>query len=83
MAALQVWACNWPAVEVYQRCRLEIVAGGFSVHYNGIAPAEIRAALDLLDVPRPQWPDLLDDVQYMGRCASDALNARLRDNVKS
>lgn len=73
-----VWDCNVPSVEVFERCRLDVVAG-MAVFYNGIAPPEIRATLQLMGVPAAEWPDLLDDIQFMGRCASDALNERSKN----
>lgn len=70
-----VWAINERSVQVFSHCRLDLVAG-MAVIYNGIAPAEIRATLDLLRIEPDEWPDLLDDVQFMGRAASAALNER-------
>lgn len=73
-----VWSCNWQPVEVFECCRIELV-GGLGASYDGISSGEVRSACDLLDVPRSDWPDVLTDVQYMGRVVSAALNKRIAD----
>lgn len=72
---LHVWSCLWDAVHVYECCALD-VGVGMAVVYNGIRAQEVLAACRLLCIARAQWPELVEDVQYMGRVASNALNAR-------
>lgn len=49
-----------------------------TVAYTGIDVAEVRTVLDILDVPRAAWSDVLDDVQLMGQAAAAALNRRAK-----
>lgn len=72
-----VWSCNWLAVAVFEACQLTLVAG-MGVYYQGISALEAKAACDLLQVRRSDQPDVLLDVQFMGRTVSDALNERAK-----
>lgn len=73
-----VWACNWVPVEVFECCRIELV-GGMGASYNGISASEAMSACTLLDVSRREWPEVLTDVQFMGRVVSAALNKRIAE----
>ena len=61
-----VWPENAAAFQVFIHCTWERAAlpDGRLVP-TGIAAAEIRATAQLLDVPRADWPALLDDVRFM------------------
>jgi hypothetical protein len=74
--ALEVLECNWRALQTYQRCRWNVVAGMAGVHYDGIAAHELRAALALCRVPAGDWDDVLWRVDYLVREAQTILNAR-------
>ncbi|MEW5833657.1 MAG: hypothetical protein AB1832_01215 [Pseudomonadota bacterium] len=72
--AIGVLACNWVAVEVYQRCQLTFVATGGKPLCLGLSSTEIHAALSLHQVPIEQWPDLTDRLLAMSRAATRATN---------
>lgn len=75
---VEVWAENWTIVQVFTRCQWRtsmIAVPGFAQRvWEGIAAVEIRACCDLLDVPRPQWPDVLWGVGVMAAASMPVLN---------
>ena len=76
-AEIPIWWCLWATVEVFEHCELDVVAGGFGVQYKGISAREVHAACTLLRIPRHDWPDMVQDVQCMGRAVARAFNARI------
>lgn len=65
---VEVWECNQEAVRVFQLCPINGIGGGKGgVLWIGIGPEAIRAGAALLRIPRRDWPDLAEDVNYMGR----------------
>ena len=54
------------------------VVGGMGVHYQGITSGEVYSACMLLRVPRREWPEVVDDVQHMGRTVARAINAKVQ-----
>lgn len=76
-AEIPVWWCLWSAVEVFERCEMAVV-GGMGVHYQGITSGEVYSACMLLRVPRREWPEVVDDVQHMGRTVARAINAKVQ-----
>lgn len=76
-----IWACNWQAVEIFERCSLQ-VAGGFRLSYHGITAREILAVLDLLAVPAADRADAFDDVQFMGNQVCAAYNERIAGETR-
>lgn len=74
-AQVALWPDALQSFAVFQRCRLAMV-GGMTAAYTGIDVSEVRTVLDILDVPRAAWADVLDDVQLMGHAAAAALNQR-------
>ncbi|MCK5772047.1 hypothetical protein [Algiphilus sp.] len=74
-AEIPVWWTHWTSVEVFERCELSVI-GGMSVHYQGITATEIRSACELLRVRWYEWPDIVDDVQFMGRTVARTINAK-------
>lgn len=73
-----VWAENWNIVQVFTRCQwqrsvLSGMAGAVRV-WEGISAQEVRAACDLLDIPRAEWPDLMWGIAEMVRTAQPLLN---------
>ena len=73
---LEVLECNLPALEVYQLCRWNIVAGMGGAHYDGISAQEIRSALIIKRMSHRHWEDVLWRVQYLAKVAQPLLNAR-------
>ncbi len=59
---------NWTAVEVFLVCVPAVAGMGGVV---GIATTEIAAAVRLLRVPRAEWPDVVRQVHFMGRCLAE------------
>jgi hypothetical protein len=74
-AVVDVLEVNALTVHVFQHCQPTLV--GMSGELQGISALEIRAALELLDIPRPDWPDTAAGVTYMGRVGA-AARAELR-----
>lgn len=75
---IEVLACNWLTVDVYQTCQLGFASGAGGAICLGIAAIEIRAALQLQGVPRRQWGELATGVQLMGRVAASTINAAIQ-----
>lgn len=73
---VEVLACNWDALEVFQRCQLSIVGAGLGVVHVGISATECRSAIALLRLPRARWLDALDGAQHIGSLVAGHLNAR-------
>lgn len=73
---VEVLACNWDALEVFQHCQLPIVGAGLGVVYMGISATECRSAIELLLLPRVRWLDALAGAQHIGRLVAGHLNAR-------
>ena len=68
---VEVWECNQDAVRAFQLCPIGGIGGGMGgVLWIGIGPEAIRAAVALLRIPRRDWPELAEDVGYMGRCVA-------------
>lgn len=59
---------NWTAVEVFCVCTPTVAGLGVVV---GISTAEIASAVRLLRVPRREWPDVVRQVHFMGRCLAE------------
>lgn len=75
---VEVLACNWDAYRAYALCQPTVVGGGMAVVWLGVAAAETRAACTLLRIPRGRWPDVAEQVQYLGERVAAALNQRAR-----
>lgn len=73
-----VWAENWCIVEVFTRCQWQtaIASGmaGAARIWEGIHATEIRAACELLDLPRSSWADVSWGVGVMVAAARPVLN---------
>lgn len=77
-----MWACNLDAVDVFQLCPVVAVGAGMGgLHWQGIAPSEIRSVCFLLRLPRVKWPELVGDVVFMGRCVADARNRQAAEQA--
>ncbi len=72
---LHVWPDLLPATVVFVRCT-QAVAGGMGMLWLGIPAAEVRAALVLTAVPRPDWRSVSTDVTAMGRIVAEWHNRR-------
>ena len=77
-----VWPCNATAVDVFRLCSIGLIATFGGVLWLDIAAVELRAALALRRVPRAQWPDVADDVRYMGREVATERNRRADRDAK-
>jgi len=75
---IEVLACNWATVEVYQRCQLTMHVTMHGVVCGGIAAAEILAAIRLAQVLQKDWGAVAAGVQAMGRIAAQVINAAAR-----
>lgn len=76
LAVVAVWSCNWDAVAVFQLCPLSATGAGFGVWWIGINPSEIRAACDLLSLPREDWQQIIEDVVDMSKTVCDFRNTQ-------
>lgn len=72
---VEVLACNWETVDVFLRCQ-QTIASGMSACFLGISCSEVRAALELGEVPRRRWRRISAGVQQMGRIAASVLNTK-------
>lgn len=71
---IEVLACNWVAVAVFQACQLTRLVGMTKVVCTGIAALEIVAALQLCGVPQQDWHEVGDGARLMGLAAAKAIN---------
>lgn len=66
----EVFKSNTDCIKVFQYCQPQMFAGMTSFVWTGIQAVEILAACRLLLIKRSQWPQILDDVNYMGLAAA-------------
>jgi hypothetical protein len=71
-----VLPCNWLAVRLYRSCQWTLVLGQGAVLWQGVPASELRAALLLHRVPRPEWEDTCARVELMVAAARPLLNAK-------
>lgn len=71
---IEVMACNWRSVEVYQQCALAYVGTGMQAICTGFEAKEIVAVMDALNVRVKRRPRILRDVIFMGRVAAGYIN---------
>lgn len=76
------WPCNATAIEVFRLCTIELAASFGGVLWLDITAVELRAALALRRVPRAAWPDVADDVRFMGREVANERNRRADRDAK-
>lgn|GEM_PF-2365623 len=80
---VEVWACNLPALGVFQLCPVDGIGAGMGgIAWTGIAPTEIRAACALKRIAPSEWPDIADDVHYMGGAVAEERNRRAAAEAK-
>lgn len=60
-------------VETFKRCQPQISVG-MGVLWQGVTAGEVRAACDMLNVPRSEWPYHIDGVQLMARTIAELRN---------
>lgn len=72
VAHLDLWECNLPAFELFQRCSLNYLSGGMGGACLGVAQTEIAACIG--NYRLTPTPDVIDDVLHMGRAAAEYLN---------
>lgn len=81
-SSVEVLACNWLTVEVYQTCQLGFASGAGGAICLGIPATEIHAALQLQRVPRPQWREVAAGIQLMGRVGAAMINTAIERATK-
>lgn len=73
-----LWRENLTTFEVFTRCQWQtsVLSGmdGAVRVFEGISAQEIRAACELLDVPRGEWRDVVMGVSVMQAAAQPVLN---------
>lgn len=75
---IEVLACNWTIVEIYQRCQLTSHASMGGAIFTGIACTEVLDALHMSRVAIREWETVSLGVQLMGRVAAQAINAAVQ-----
>ena len=71
-------------VDVFRTCMASGIGAGLGgVMWLGIPATEVRAALSVMRIARVDWPDVAEDVQYMGRVVADERNRRAAADAKS
>lgn len=73
---VDVLECNILYVELFTFCQPELTAtfGGFL--WRNIAPGEIYAVCQLRQVEPRIWPDVLENLMFMGSVVSGYLNKK-------
>lgn len=79
---IEVWQCNWAAVQVFQLCQPELV-GGMGIWWHGIKAVEIEAASRLLRIPSRDREEIAQDVRYMGAVVAEYRNAEQARRAKA
>lgn len=69
-------ADNWPAVEVFRRCRLGVSVGYGGAIYTSIPRADISAMLDEIDLGDVPRLAAIDGVMVIESVALSELNSR-------
>lgn len=71
---IEVWECHQQAVEVFRLCPVRGIGHMGGIYWEGIGPACITLACIGLRLPRRLWPELLQDVVFMGQCVARERN---------
>jgi hypothetical protein len=71
----RVLPCNWPAMQVFLRLRRQWRFAGLG-GVVGLDYAQVLAALELMGVERPMWPDLFDKLRVMEEAAMEVIESR-------
>ena len=83
MEDVHVWTCLLPAVDVFLACDIEGIGAGMAgVWWTGIGPAALYAACRLKRIPRADWPEITEDVRYMGQVVAESRNERAATKSK-
>jgi hypothetical protein len=64
------------SVDAFRLCVVEGIGHGFGVVWQGINPAQVRSACEMLHFPQEEWSDISRDVSYMGDVVADSRNKR-------
>lgn len=76
MREIEVWSCNMRVVEIYRACQLSYA--GMTGMCLGLSAQEIRAAFEVLAVPRKRWRDYATDLLVMGSAAARWINEQAK-----
>lgn len=71
---IPVLECNLRYLAVFSCCQPGLVAGFGTFVWRGITPVEILAACRLMRIKPPEWPDILENTQYLGHEVANYLN---------
>lgn len=72
----EVLECNWWGVQAYIRCQHTMLAGMGGAVMLGVSALEVRAACEMLRVPRREWPEALDVCQALAGMVAKIENER-------
>lgn len=77
-----IWECNVKAFAVFRLCTIAAIGTFGGLFWTGIEAVEIRAACLLCRMPRADWPELADDVRFMGSDVAAERNQRMAQKSK-
>lgn len=80
---IEVLACNWTAVQVFQRCQITTVASMSGAVLLGVSASEAMAGARMLRVPVAEWPDLIDGVQMLAGHVANIENAKMKAKAEA
>ena len=83
---VDVLECNLESCAVFRLCRVNGIGTMAGIFWTGIDPQQIRSALLLLRIHREAWPEIANDVEFMGSVVAEhrntAVAARSRNRGK-
>lgn len=65
-------------VHIFSHCQPDMVGGFGSFLWRNIAATEVLAACQLMLVEQCKWPDVLENVIYLGGAVANCLNAKVK-----
>ena len=69
-----MWACNVPAISVFQLCVLSGIGTMSRIFWLGFSAQEIASAIDTAEIPSEDRFSVASDVSYMGKVLANVYN---------
>lgn len=79
---VEVWPDHVDAIAVFRLCPVSGIGHMGGIAWIGIEPAAIRSACLLLRLCRTAWPDIAEDVAYMGECVASERNRKAAERAR-
>lgn len=77
----EVWAENWTAVRVFDALRTQWIKGALGGEL-GLRYEAVLAVLQMMTVPRREWPDLFEALREMEGAGLKVFAQRIRTSAR-